>query len=135
MIDFSSGSSYSACAWADRGSGCLADEKSEDISSDTGAICSPKCTKKGIHEDCPSDVPAGVKANPSCCFDEGKGRKKERYCGLICATQLDCGANMKCFIEKIPGDDDLMPHEIGYCYYPKHNETRTLLTYPGRVQH
>lgn len=105
--------------------GCLPDEKSESISADSGSICSPPCTKTGRHEECPTDVPVGVTASPGCTLRDGSGRKAAKMCGLSCLTATECGANMKCLVETIPGDDDTFPHKFGFCYYPGTNSTAT----------
>ena len=66
----------------------------------SGKMCAPKCaflTKK-----CPTDVPAGVTAKPTCAL-QGMGGK---YCALICSPSDDvrslragdaqCGTNASC---------------------------------------
>ena len=48
---------------------CLDGEKNlTDIGSGAGAICGAKC---GVGQKCPTDVPAGMSAKPSCYHNEG----------------------------------------------------------------
>jgi photosystem II stability/assembly factor-like uncharacterized protein len=113
--------------------GCRSDEQYEETAP-KGGICSPKCTKKGLKETCPTDLPAGVTANPGCVLEEGSGRSKVKYCGLVCAKDADCGSVAKCFLEHFPGDDDQFPHTIGYCFYANTTKTETnVVPFPSNM--
>jgi len=60
--------------------GCQSDEIAIQITGVTGDFCSPKCT--GVFKTkCPTDVPAGVTAEPECAL---KDTSDDKYCALIC---------------------------------------------------
>ena len=66
--------------------GCESDEVAVRVSGLSGDFCSPKCDSQGT---CPSDVPKGDTANPECALRTTTG---DKYCGLICQADSDCGA-------------------------------------------
>jgi len=81
--------------------GCQTDELAIQIQGVTGDFCSPKCS---LIKKCPTDVPAGVTAQPQCALSASTGNQK--YCALICSPSLpivnqkvadaQCGANASC---------------------------------------
>merc|ERR1712125_231382 len=83
----------SATHYEDPKGGCLPDEVDITIQGVQGAACVPKCTL-GIF--CPSDVPAGVTAAPTCALQDSSSGDK--YCALICSPGNDaqCGTNASC---------------------------------------
>lgn len=70
---------------------CLSDELNVTITGVTGAFCSPSC--KGTA--CPTDVPTGVSAKPTCAL-EPQGSSQPTQCALICAGNDDCGEKASC---------------------------------------
>merc|ERR1712087_453614 len=64
--------------------GCRLDEVALRVDGLMGAVCSPACSKQG---NCPTDVPRGVTAQPSCSFI----LRGERFCALKCRPG-QCGA-------------------------------------------
>ena len=66
--------------------GCESDEVAVRVSGLSGDFCSPKCDSQGT---CPSDVPKGDTATPECALRTTTG---DKYCGLICQADSDCGA-------------------------------------------
>jgi len=65
--------------------GCLSDEVDITITGVAGDVCTPKCT--GILKNkCPTDVPAGVTAKPTCALQDQTGAK---YCALMCSPTTD----------------------------------------------
>jgi C1A family cysteine protease len=65
---------------------CESDEVNITITGITGAVCSPKCTGFIIKTKCPSDVPEGVTATPTCALEDSAS--DEKYCALICSQDL-----------------------------------------------
>lgn len=59
-------------------SSCMTDEEAIQITGITGDFCSPQCDASGA---CPTDLPKGVTAKPSCALQTSTG---EAYCALIC---------------------------------------------------
>merc|ERR1711959_692988 len=76
--------------------GCQSDEVKIQIQGVQGDFCSPPCT--GIMKTkCPTDVPAGVTAQPTCAHQDSSTNKK--YCALICSpssADSQCGTNGSC---------------------------------------
>ena len=80
--------------------GCLSDEVKIQVTGVAGDFCSPECDAKGA---CPTDVPTGVTAKPTCALSSSAGAK---YCALVCAPSLPirdqatadgvCGPNASC---------------------------------------
>merc|ERR1712039_810566 len=84
----------SATHYEDHKGGCRSDEVDITIQGIQGAVCAPACTM-GIF--CPSDVPAGVTAAPTCALQDSSTQKK--YCALICSpssNDAQCGTNASC---------------------------------------
>ena len=85
--------------------GCRADEEAIQISGVAGDFCTPQC----VGTTCPTDVPPGVTATPTCALQDASGNK---FCALMCTpgskTQdSQCGATASC--KPISG--------IGICTY------------------
>lgn len=82
--------------------GCRSDEQAIQIQGLSGDFCTPKCS--GMT--CPSDVPAGVTATPTCALQDTSGNK---YCALLCSPSKNdaCGSNASC--KSISG--------VGICTY------------------
>jgi hypothetical protein len=59
---------------------CLADEKSVEITGLQGSFCSPACSQTSP---CPTDVPNGALAKPTCAL-ETAGSPTPTQCALIC---------------------------------------------------
>merc|ERR1711871_193756 len=65
---------------------CESDEKNVSIQGVPGAVCTPACT--GIFKTkCPTDVPSGVTATPTCALQDASSGAK--YCALICSPSVD----------------------------------------------
>ncbi len=75
-------------------SSCMPDEQSVKIQGIEGDFCSPPCTSSGT---CPTDIPPGVTAKPTCALTSSSGGK---YCALVCDPSLNaanqCGKNATC---------------------------------------
>jgi C1A family cysteine protease len=81
--------------------GCRSDEIEITIQGVTGDFCTPKC---GLFKPCPTDVPAGVTAQPQCALQDSA--TSDKYCALICSPTLpimdqkaadsQCGTNASC---------------------------------------
>jgi len=76
-------------------SGCQSGEVKIQIQGVKGDFCSPACTGTS----CPTDVPTGVTAKPTCALQDSSTHKK--YCALICtpgtlAGDAQCGKNGSC---------------------------------------
>jgi hypothetical protein len=79
---------------------CQTGEEAVRIQGVQGSFCSPKCAF--LTHKCPTDVPQGVTAKPTCAL-QGMGAK---YCALICSPSTDerslragdaqCGASASC---------------------------------------
>jgi C1A family cysteine protease len=96
--------------------GCQSDEVDIQITGVSGSVCSPKCT--GIFKTkCPTDVPAGVTAEPECALQDASDNSK--YCALICSPSTDeaslragdaqCSTNASC--KAVPNAS------VGLCTY------------------
>ena len=75
--------------------GCEKDEQPVKIQGLAGDFCSPPCDSSG---GCPTDVPQGVTAKPTCALTSSSGAK---YCALICNPSTEifdnvCGKNATC---------------------------------------
>ena len=90
--------------------GCAKDEVDVSITGIPGNMCSPQCDKAAK---CPTDVPTGVSATPTCALKSSTGAK---YCALTCspkATAVDaadsqCGPKASC---------KPMPQGTGLCTF------------------
>jgi len=79
---------------------CQSGEEAVRIQNVQGSFCSPKCAF--LTHKCPTDVPAGVTAKPTCALQSGLSK----YCALICSPSTDerslragdaqCGTNASC---------------------------------------
>merc|ERR1711988_1733987 len=71
--------------------GCESDEQSVQVQGVPGDFCSPAC--KG--SSCPTDMPQGDTATPTCALQTPTGAK---YCALICTPSAFAsnGANGEC---------------------------------------
>jgi hypothetical protein len=73
--------------------GCRADEEAIQISGVAGDFCTPQC----VGTTCPSDVPAGVTATPTCALQDTSGNK---FCALMCnpaqTPDHECGTKASC---------------------------------------
>ena len=68
--------------------GCEADEMQFQISGVPGAICAPKCTDTP----CPTDVPDGVTAAPTCALKNPA--TGDKYCVLLCTPSSSSSSSM-----------------------------------------
>ena len=66
-------------------SGCQDDESAFAINGVPGEVCAPKCTD---FLPCPTDVPDGVTAQPTCALKSPAG---DTYCALVCAPDSGDG--------------------------------------------
>ena len=80
--------------YGDPKAGCQSDEIAIQITGVAGDVCSPQCTGP-FKTKCPTDVPAGVTAEPKCALKDTAG---DHYCILECTpAQNDaCGPNASC---------------------------------------
>jgi len=65
---------------------CESDEQNVQVQGISGSFCSPPCTGGS----CPTDVPSGVTATPTCLLQDTSGNK---YCALKCTPSGngECG--------------------------------------------
>jgi len=64
---------------------CQDDEAAASVTDTDGAVCAPACDASG---NCPTDVPEGVTAQPTCALNDPSGNK---YCALLCQSDDECG--------------------------------------------
>ena len=104
--------------------GCAYDEKPMSVDRSGAMICAPKCVKSGgiiPHEKCPTDVPSGSTAEPSCEYIDYDTDIK--YCSLDCRVdpkyKLQCPEGATCFEYTIPPMPPIQNKSItqGYCGY------------------
>lgn len=93
---------------------CQQDEQALSIQGLSGDFCSPQCDAEG---NCPTDVPKGTTATPSCALRTSTG---EQFCALLC-NQGGCPSGASC--EDAGG--------AGICLYPAQrvNLTRISATF------
>merc|ERR1712072_1603577 len=112
-------SMVSASHYEDPKAGCSSDEVDIQIQGVQGAVCSPAYTGTT----CPTDVPTGVTATPTCALHDASSGKK--YCALICSpssNDAQCGTNASC--KSIQGtgictyDDDSTANTLSLEYKP-----------------
>merc|ERR1712110_456522 len=86
--------------------GCMDDETEAKIQGLKGDACIPKCTGGVFKKTCPTDVPEGTTAQPSCVLKDTKG---DHFCILVCSGTAtgDCPTGATC--ETIQGE--------GVCMY------------------
>merc|ERR1719240_1242396 len=65
---------------------CQDDEAQATVTGTGGAVCAPAC--QGT--DCPTDLPDGVSAQPTCALSDQSGNK---YCALLCDSDDQCDAD------------------------------------------
>ena len=96
---------------------CASDEQSISITGITGEFCSPACSTAGA---CPTDVPTGTTAKPTCDLNSPQGAK---YCSLVCggAGAAGCPTGGSC--KAIQG--------TGICTYDQAGPTPPGPTPPG----
>jgi hypothetical protein len=93
----------------------LPDETEEELAKGIN-ICSPLCTKEGLKETCPQDVPGGATGTPTCSLVDKVNKTKLHHCALECNTVEDCGAPSAAghTAHCLP-----IPNIGGFCYYLK----------------
>jgi len=65
--------------------GCASDEEKVQITGLAGDICSPACD--ATTQACPTDVPEGVTAKPTCALKSSTGT--DQRCALVCSATID----------------------------------------------
>jgi len=70
--------------YGDPSDGCLSDELDMRVQGFSGDFCSADCSDS----DCPTDVPEGVTARPTCGLRFRGGKR----CALLCSSSRQCGA-------------------------------------------
>lgn len=70
--------------------GCAKDEVDVSITGIPGDLCAPPCDKTGK---CPTDVPTGVTATPTCALKSSAGAQ---YCALVCTPAQARTADSQC---------------------------------------
>merc|ERR1711988_1061333 len=77
--------------YGDPKTGCESDEQAVQVQGLSGDFCSPPCSSGS----CPTDVPQGDTATPTCALQTTGG---DRYCALICTPSVfpSNGANGEC---------------------------------------
>jgi len=65
---------------------CQDDEAKASVTDTGGSVCAPSCD--GMN--CPSDVPEGVTAQPTCALQDQSGGK---YCALLCQSDGECDSD------------------------------------------
>lgn len=68
-----------ATHYGDPSDGCESDEVSVQIQGIKGDFCTSACS---LLKSCPTDVPSGVTATPTCALQDSSTHKK--YCALVC---------------------------------------------------
>eukprot|EP00466_Bigelowiella_natans_P019629 jgi/Bigna1/82184/fgenesh1_pg.89_\ len=66
--------------YGDPKQGCESDEKAVQIQGISGDFCTPPCSTASA---CPTDVPEGITAKPTCALDDGQG---DKYCALLSSS-------------------------------------------------
>lgn len=83
---------------------CQSDEMAAEIQGADGTVCAPHCDGGAS---CPTDVPAGTTATPSCALQDPSGKQ---YCALTCFFSSSCPTGAKC--ARLGGIQ-------GVCVYPE----------------
>lgn len=65
---------------------CQQDEAQASVTGTGGAVCAPACDGSN----CPTDVPDGVTAQPTCALSDQSGNK---YCALLCDSDDQCDSD------------------------------------------
>mmetsp|Transcript_15061 Transcript_15061/g.31464 ORF Transcript_15061/g.31464 Transcript_15061/m.31464 type:complete len:480 (-) Transcript_15061:212-1651(-) len=84
---------------------CKSDETEAEIQGASGEVCAPSCGSGS----CPTDVPAGVTAQPQCALQDASSGAK--YCALICFSDSQCDTANGASCAKILAF-------LGVCVYP-----------------
>merc|ERR1712048_1104355 len=63
---------------------CQTGEAQASVTGADGVLCAPPCDSSGA---CPTDVPAGVTANPLCALKDQSGNQ---FCALECSSDDQC---------------------------------------------
>jgi hypothetical protein len=63
---------------------CQDGEAKAQVTGTDGALCAPPCDATGS---CPTDVPDGVTASPTCALKDQSGNQ---YCALLCDSADEC---------------------------------------------
>jgi photosystem II stability/assembly factor-like uncharacterized protein len=95
---------------------CQDDEVSASVTDTDGSICAPSCTGT----DCPTDVPEGVTAEPTCALKDPSGNQ---FCALLCQSDdmCDSAGGAHCAFPQAGAP--------GICVYPSAaNGVQTFLT-------
>jgi hypothetical protein len=84
---------------------CQDDEAKASVTGTGGSVCAPSCD--GVS--CPTDVPDGVTAEPTCALSDQSGGK---YCALLCQADDACDSDggAKCAFPQAGAP--------GICVYP-----------------
>merc|ERR1712151_9482 len=71
---------------------CQDGEAQASVTDTDGSVCAPPCDASGT---CPSDVPEGVTATPTCALKDQTGNQ---YCALLCQSDDECdkAGNAEC---------------------------------------
>lgn len=98
--------------FGDPSAGCESDEVSVQITGIKGDFCTSQCS---LLKHCPTDVPAGVTATPTCALQDPGANKK--YCALICDPSASVHACGKATCKVISGTgictyDDMAEPEV-----------------------
>lgn len=78
--------------------GCQPDEMKFQISGVPGDICAPQCTDTP----CPTDLPDGVTAAPTCALKNPA--TGDKYCVLLCSPSASTGDNSMLSLRARVGD-------------------------------
>jgi hypothetical protein len=85
---------------------CQDDEAMATVTGTGGAVCAPPCPDGT----CPTDVPDGVTAQPTCALSSSS--TGEKFCALLCETDDNCDSDggAACALPN--------PGQPGICVYP-----------------
>lgn len=95
---------------------CRSDEVDVQVQGLTGSTCTPKCTGNT----CPTDVPEGTTASPSCVLQDSS--TGDKYCALTCLFG-GCPPGASCQHSGL----------TGLCMYPDSNGAQTTLEIAGTL--
>jgi len=97
---------------------CQEGEAKASVTDTDGSLCAPPCDASG---NCPTDVPEGVSANPSCVLKDTSGNQ---FCALMCQSDDDCGG-AKC--------EHPQAGAPGLCVYPDSSNTKPFVFVPPQT--
>merc|ERR1712000_647442 len=89
---------------------CQADEAEASVTDTDGSVCAPACDQSG---NCPTDVPEGVTAQPTCALKDQSGNQ---YCALLCQSDDMCDTDAECAHPQAGAP--------GICVYPSTNSNK-----------